>query len=142
MCVFQFLGKKLLEIKKCLLNLLEITLPFCKLKLFLKLPAKAPIQFPFNDLRPKNLWTDIVYIFKSNSCNAIYYRKRECYFYVRAAKHVGLSHFTNKRVNDVKQSVVSGHLLTCDCNINVNDFTILSKDFLRIFTTIGKSSFM
>ena len=142
MCVFQFLGKKLLEIKKCLLNLLEITLPFCKLKLFLKLPAKGPSQFLFNDLRPKKLWTDIVYIFKSNSCNAIYYRKRECYFYVRAAKHVGLSHFTNKRVNDVKQSVVSGHLQTCDCNINVNDFTILSKDFLRIFTTIGKSSFM
>ena len=55
---------------------------------------------------------------------------------------MGLSHFTNKRVNDVKQSVVSGHLQTCDCNINVNDFTILSKDFLRIFTTIGKSSFM
>ena len=135
MCVFQFLGKKLLEIKKCLLNLLEITLPFCKLKLFLKLPAKAPIQFPFNDLRPKNLWTDIVYIFKSNSCNAIYYRKRKCYFYVREGKHVGLSRFTNICVNDVKQSVVSGHLLNCDCNINVNDFTILSKDFLRIFIT-------
>ena len=135
MCVFQFLGKKSLEIKKCLLNLFEITLPFCKLKLFLKLPAKAPIQFPFNDLRPKNLWTDIVYIFKSNSCNAIYYRKRKCYFYVREDKHVGLSRFTNICVNDVKQSVVSGHLLNCDCNINVNDFTILSKDFLRIFIT-------
>ena len=135
MCVFQFLGKKSLEIKKCLLNLFEITLPFCKLKLFLKLPAKAPIQFPFNDLRPKNLWTDIVYIFKSNSCNAIYYRKRKCYFYVREGKHVGLSRFTNICVNDVKQSVVSGHLLNCDCNINVNDFTILSKDFLRIFIT-------
>ena len=135
MCVFQFLGKKLLEIKKCLLNLLEITLPFCKLKLFLKLPAKAPSQFLFNDLRPKKLWTDIVYIFKSNSCNAIYYRKRKCYFYVREGKHVGLSRFTNIRANDVKQSVVSGHLLNCDCNINVNDFTILSKDFLRIFIT-------
>ena len=142
MCVFQFLGKKLLEIKKCLLNLFEITLPFCKLKLFLKYQLKLRANFFSMICVPKKLWTDIVYIFKSNSCNAIYYRKRECYFYVRAAKHVGLSHFTNKRVNDVKQSVVSGHLLTCDCSINVNDSTILSKDFLRIFTTIGKSGFM
>ena len=134
-CVFPFPGKRSLEIKKYLLNLFEITLLFCKLKLFLKLPAKAPSQFLFNDLRSKKLWTDIVYIFKSNSCNAIYYRKRKCYFYVREGKHVGLSRFTNICVNDVKQSVVSGHLLNCDCNINVNDFTILSKDFLRIFIT-------
>ena len=91
---------------------------------------------------PKNSGLILFSIFKSNSCNAIYYCKRECCFYVRAAKHVGLSHFTNECINDVKQSVVSGHLLTCYCNINVNDFTILSKYFLRIFTTIGKSSFM
>ena len=35
---------------------------------------------------------------------------------------------TNKRLKNVKQSAISDHVLTCDCNINFNDFTILSKD--------------
>ena len=110
----------------------------CKLKFFLNSPAKVFSQFPFKNVSPKKLCCGIVYSFKCNSCNAIYYGKRKHHFYVRAAKHMGTSHFTNKRVNDV----ISDHLLTCDCNINFNDFTILSKDLQTIFLIIGKSRFM
>ena len=35
---------------------------------------------------------------------------------------------SKKRLKNVKQSAISDHLLTCECNINFNDFTILSKD--------------
>ena len=41
---------------------------------------------------------------------------------------MGTSHLTNKRLKNIKQSAISDHLLTCDCNINFNDFTIFSKD--------------
>ena len=41
---------------------------------------------------------------------------------------MGTSHLTNKSLKNIKQSAISDHLLTCDCNINFNDFTILSKD--------------
>ena len=41
---------------------------------------------------------------------------------------MGISHLTNKRLKNVKQSATSDHLLTCDCSINFYDFTILSKD--------------
>ena len=41
---------------------------------------------------------------------------------------MGISHLTKKRLKNVKQSAVSDHLLTCDCSINFDDFTILSKD--------------
>ena len=41
---------------------------------------------------------------------------------------MGTSHLTNKRLKNINQSAISDHLLTCDCNINFNDFTILSKD--------------
>ena len=51
----------------------------------------------------------------------------KCYFYIRAAQHTGKPHLTNKRVKNVKQSAISDHLLTCDCKINFDDFTILSK---------------
>ena len=40
---------------------------------------------------------------------------------------LGILHLTNKRLENVKQPAISDHLLTCDCNINFNDFTILSK---------------
>ena len=41
---------------------------------------------------------------------------------------MGVLHLTSRRLKNVKQSAISDHLLTCDCNINFNDFTILSKD--------------
>ena len=140
-CVFPFLCRKSLEIKKRLQNVIERTLPYCKLKVIFKSPSKIVDHFHFNDVIPKNLCSGIVYSFKCNSCNAIYYGKtkrhscsaiyygkRKRHFYVRAAEHMGISHLTNKRLKNVKQSAISDHVLTCDCNINFNDFTILSKD--------------
>ena len=41
---------------------------------------------------------------------------------------MGISHLTNKRLKNVKQSAISDHMLTCVCNINFNNLTILSKD--------------
>ena len=37
------------------------------------------------------------------------------------------------------QSAISDHLLTCDCNINFDDFTILSKDSNNINLLIKES---
>ena len=44
-----------------------------------------------------------------------------------------------KRLKNVKQSAISDHLLTCDCNINFNDFTIFSKDSNNINLLIKDS---
>ena len=76
---------------------------------------------------PKKLCPGIVYSLKCNSCYAIYYGQTKRHFYIRAAEHTGISHLKNKRLKNVKQSAISDHLLTCDCNINFDDFTILSK---------------
>ena len=43
-------------------------------------------------------------------------------FYIRAANHMGISHLTNKRVENLKQSAISDHLLACDYAINSDDF--------------------
>ena len=76
---------------------------------------------------------------KCNSCNAIYYGKTKRHFYIRAAEHMGISHLTNKRLKNVKQSAISDHLLTCDCNVNFNDFTILSRDSNNVSFLIKES---
>ena len=117
-CVFPFLGKKSLEIKKRMQNAIERTLPYCKLKVIFKSPSKIVNHFHFKCVLPEKLCSGIVYSFKCNSCNAIYYGKTKCHFYVRVAEHMGILHLTNKRLKNVKQSAISDHVLTCDCNQN------------------------
>ena len=58
------------------------------------------------------------------------YREKQVntYIYVRAAEHMGISHLTDNSLKNLKQSAISDHMLTCDCNISFNDFTILFKD--------------
>ena len=51
----------------------------------------------------------------------------------------GYRWLTNKRLKNVKQSAISDHLLTCDCNINFDNFTILSKDSNNINLLIKES---
>ena len=48
-------------------------------------------------------------------------------------------HLTNKRLKNVQQSAASDHLLTCDCNVNFGDFTILSEDSNSINLFIRES---
>ena len=76
-CVFPLLGRNSLEIKKRLQNTIVD-------------------HFHFKDVIPKKLCPDIVYNFKCNSCNAIYYGKTKRHYYVRAAEHMGISHLTKK----------------------------------------------
>ena len=52
---------------------------------------------------------------------------------------MGISNLANKRLKNIKQSPISDHLLTCECSINFNDFTILSKDSNNINLLIKKS---
>ena len=138
-CFFPFLGRKSLEIKKRLQNAIERILPYCKLKVIFKSPSKTVNHFHFKDVFPKKLCSDIVYSFKCKSCNAIYYDKAKRHFSVRTAEHMGISHLTNKRLKNVKQSAISDHVLTCDCDMNFNHFTILSKDSNNINLLIKES---
>ena len=140
-CVFPYLGKKSLEIKKRPQNAIERTLPYCKLKVIFKWPSKITNHFHFKDVLLKKLCPGTVYGFKCNNCNTIYYRKVKRHFYVRAADHMGISHLANKHFKHVKQqSAISDNLLSCDCKINFNDFTILSNDFNN-FNLFIKESF-
>ena len=103
-CVFPFLEKNSLEIKKRLQNAIKRTLPYCKLNVIFKSPSKIVNHFHFKKVLPKKLCSGIDYScnscisdYKCNSCNAIYYGKTKRHFYVRAAEYMGISHLTNKR---------------------------------------------
>ena len=125
---FSILGNNSLEIKRQLQNATERTSPYCQLNVIFKSPSKIVNRFHFKDVLPKKLCSGIVYSFKCNSRNAIYYGKTKRHFYIRAAKHMEISHLTKKYLKNFKRSAISDHMLTCVCNINFHNFTILSKD--------------
>ena len=64
-CVFPFLARKLLEIKKRQQNAIERTLPYCKLKVIFKSSSKIVNHFHFKDVLPRKLCHGIVYSFNS-----------------------------------------------------------------------------
>ena len=99
MCVFSFLGKKSLKIKKTQKNckvLLKELLLYCKLKVIFKYSSEIVNDFYFEDVLPKKICTGIVYSFKYNSWNAIYYGKTKRHIYVRVTKRMGILHLLNK----------------------------------------------
>ena len=70
----------------------------------------------------------LVYRYSCSSCNANYHCKTYPYIFTKAAEHIAISNLTGKRVENVKESAVSDHLLQCDCAIDFDHFNILASD--------------
>ena len=108
--------------------LLKKTLQSRKLKVIFKSPSRFINQFHFKDVLFKNRYCGIVYRFKCNGSNAIYYGKNIIF----TSEQINIYKFWLKHFKMVKQSAISDHLLACDCNINFNYLIIFSKDFNNI----------
>ena len=64
-----------------------------------------------------------------SNCKVSYYGKTYHHFFTRAAEHMGISNLTEKYLKCVvKQSVVPGHQLECNCLIDFDHFDILASD--------------
>ena len=50
------------------------------------------------------------------------------HFFTRASEHMGTSNLTGKHIKNTKGSVISDHLLQCDCPITFDDFGILESN--------------
>ena len=109
-CIFQFLGKTLLEIKKQQQNTTERTLPYCQLKVLFKSPSKLTSTFILKMCSLKN--------------SAI------APLIVLSVKAVTL--FLTAKQNQLIKSAISDHLLTYI-------FTILSKDSNNLNLLIKES---
>ena len=82
----------------------------------------------FKDLLEKKIRSGIIYCYTCSNCKVTYYGKTFCHFYTRAAEHMEISNFTGKYLKNIKQSVISDHLLQYNCAINFDDFSILATD--------------
>ena len=100
----------------------------CHLKVVFQSPYKLHKLFYFKDPLDKKIHSDLVYCYLCSSCNATSYGKTHLRFFTSAAEHMGMSNLTGKHVKNVKESLVSDHLLQCDCTIDFDHFDILASD--------------
>ena len=108
------------KLRTCFKN----SLPQCNIKIILKSTNRLSSLFHVKDIIPKELQSHLVHKFSCGNCNVTYYGKTERHLNVRSSEHIGISHFTEKRV-ECKPSAVSDHLLLHNHDSDFNDFTIL-----------------
>ena len=79
------------------------------------------------------------YCYICSNCKVTsYYRKTFHHLYTRAAEDMGISNITGKRFKHVMQSLVSDHLVQCNCVINLDNF-ITTTDSDRFKLLLGES---
>ena len=96
-----FIGKKSLELTTHLLNSTENDLKFCKLKIIFQPPDSRNSLFRYKYSLKKKILSDIVYRYTCSTCKVT----------------KSLSNLIGKRLNSVKQSAVSDHVLQCNSSI-------------------------
>ena len=74
------------------------------------------------------LYSNLVYKFKYNICNDIYYGKTKRHFKVRACEHLGITPLTEKKVKSPNESAVFDHIVHLDHNASFDDFETLVKE--------------
>ena len=128
-CVLPYLGKVSLDLRARPKRTIERNSPFCKLKIIFRSKCRPNTLIRFKDSLEKKIRSGIIYRYTCSNCTVTYYRKTFRHFYTRAAEHIGISNFTGKRLKNVMQSAISGHLLQlCNCTINFDHFDILAAE--------------
>ena len=72
--------------------------------------------------------SNLVYKFKWNICNDIYYRENKRHFKVGACEHLGITPLTGKKVKSPKESAVFDHIVHAGHNASFDDFETLVKE--------------
>ena len=126
--VLPYLGKLSFNLRTMLRRTIERDLPYCKLKIIFRCKCRLNRFLQFKDPLDKNIRSEITYCYTCSNCKVTYYGKTFHHFYTRVAEHIGISDLTGKHLKNVKQFVISDHLLQCNCAINFHDFGILATD--------------
>ena len=83
----------------------------------------------FKDKISKVLYSYLVFKFKSNIYNDIYYGKTMGHFKVRACEHLGITPLVETKVESPKEMAIFDHLLKTGHNPSSDDVEIFVKEY-------------
>ena len=84
--------------------------------------------FTFKDKNNKMLHSNLVYKFKCNICNDIYYGKTKHHFKVRACEHLCMMPLTGKKVKSRKEVAVFDQIIHTVHNASFDGFETLARE--------------
>ena len=135
-----FLGPHSLQLRTRLSRFLHDKLPHCTVRFVFKSTSRLHSFFHFKDRISKLLRSGLVYKFKCDSCNAIYYGKTIRHFKVRICEHLAISHLTEKPVHSAyHRTAVYEHRYNCDHSPSFDNFSILCSDSNDFKLTVKES---
>ena len=109
------------------------------MKVFFQSRKQLSTLFSFRDKINKMFHSNLVYKFKCNTCNYIYYGKTKYHFKVRDGEHLGIPPLTRKKVKSPKDSAVFDHIVHMSHNATFktlvkkcDEFRLLLRDSLLI----------
>ena len=105
-------------------------LTFCNLKIVFTSPVRVKSFFIFKGKLPRMLLSGLVYKYKCSGCNVTYYGKTKRHFKVPICEHLGISHFTGKKVKirNSKLTAIQEHFLCCNYSPSFEGFPILTRE--------------
>ena len=123
--VLPYLGQQSFEIWNRIHCCLKKKAPVSNFKVVYQSRKRLSTLFTFKDKINEILHSNLVYKFKCNICNDIYYSKTKRHFKVRACEHLGSMPLTEKKV---KNLTVFDHIVHIGHNVSFDDFETLVKD--------------
>ena len=98
-------------------------------------------MFRFKDRVPYDLVSGLVFVYMCGRYNSSYHGEKKRYLKVRSGKDIGISPLTFKKTKLSKESSIHNHLLQCDNNPSLDEFTILTNKSKKPLLQVKEKSF-
>ena len=138
--ILPYLGTLSSRIEKNLKKSIGKYLYGCRLIVISRATTRLSSLFSFKDKIPMYLVSGVIYKFKCGGCNSTYIGKTKRHTKNRFCEHAGTSPLTGKILKLVGQTstAVRKHGQKCKCDVNFDNFEILSKDSNNLQLLIKK----
>jgi len=125
--VLPYFGHLSVQMKIELSNLISEYFPQIDPHIILVNKFKVESFFKFKDALPNALRSGIVYKYCCAKCASVYYGSSIRTLHTRAAEHKGISPRTGRPLVRPQLSSIRDHALSCNSDINLNDFSIVAS---------------
>ena len=126
--ILPFLGKESLKLRTLLFMIMTKNLPKShKIMVIFKSQTTISQFLKFKDTLPEKLMSHIIYKYKCDRCDSIYYGLTMRHVQQRWSEHMGISPYTGKAIVGIKGSV-RDHSELCDSNTTWDNFEIVARD--------------